>query len=107
MTEISRLTNSLYTGFIDKNFNSSQELRPILLINDHKNGKKVLTTIKRELELCKEFWFSVAFVTTSGLAVLMNTLILLEKKNIKGRILASQYLNFTQPEALRRIKKWI
>ena len=106
MTEISKLTNSLYTGFIDKNFNSSQELRPILLINDHKNGKKVLTTIKRELELCKEFWFSVAFVTTSGLAVLMNTLILLEKKNIKGRILASQYLNFTQPEALRRIKKF-
>ena len=34
------------------------------------------------------------------------TLILLEKKNIKGRILASQYLNFTQPEALRRIKKF-
>lgn len=106
MTNLSNLEQSLFTGFIDKSIISSQDLRPHLLINNHKQGKKVLTTIKRELESCDEFWFSVAFITTSGLAVLMNTLLLLEKKNIKGKILASQYLNFTHPEALRRIKKF-
>ena len=30
----------------------------------------------------------------------------LAKKNIKGKILVSQYLNFTQPEALRRIMQF-
>ena len=106
MSNFSNLEQGLLTGFIDKSIISSQDLRPSLLINNYRQGKKVLTTINRELESCEEFWFSVAFVTTSGLAVLMNSLILLEKKNIKGKILASQYLNFTQPEALRRIKKF-
>ena len=80
MTNFSNLEQSLFTGFINKNIISSQDFRPHLLINDYKRGKKVLTTIKRDLESCEEFWFSVAFVTTSGLAVLMNSLILLEKK---------------------------
>ena len=106
MTNLLKLEQALLTGFIDKGVISSQDLRPRLLINNYKQGKKVLTTIKRELESCDEFWFSIAFVTTSGLAVLMNSLLLLEKNNIKGKILASQYLNFTQPEALRRIKKF-
>ena len=36
----------------------------------------------------------------------MNTLIDLEKRDVKGKILASQYLNFTQPEALKRIQQF-
>ena len=106
MSDFNKLEESLITGFIDKSFNSSNEFRPQLLVNNYKHGKKVLTTVKRELESCDEFWFSVAFITSSGLAVLMNSLILLEKKNVKGKILASQYLNFTQPEALKRLKKF-
>ena len=51
----------------------------------------------------EEFWFSVAFLTTSGLATLMNTLLELKNKNIKGRIVVSKYLNFTQPLALERL----
>jgi HKD family nuclease len=45
-------------------------------------------------------YISVAFVTTSGVATIINKL-----KNYKieitGQILVSQYLNFTQPEALK------
>lgn len=44
----------------------------------------------------------MAFVTTNGVATIINKLIELEKRGIKGQILVSQYLNFTQPEALRR-----
>ncbi len=99
----SALTESLKTGFIDQVIASNRDYRPQLLVNDKVAGKKVLTTIERELKRCDEFWFSVAFVTTSGLATLMNTLLELEEKGIKGKMLASQYLNFTQPEALRRI----
>jgi superfamily II DNA or RNA helicase/HKD family nuclease len=100
------ITQSIKTGFINQMIQSDKSYRPELLTNDHKQGKKVLSTILRELETCEEFWFSVAFVTTGGIATLMNTLIELEKKNIKGKILASQYLNFTQPEALKRIKQF-
>lgn len=100
------LSKSIQTGFIDQRIQSDKSYRPELLTNDYKQGKKVLSTIKRELETCDEFWFSVAFVTTSGMATLMNTLLELEKKNVKGKILASQYLNFTHPEALKRIKQF-
>jgi HKD family nuclease len=100
------LSESIRTGFIDQVIQSDKAYRPELLTNDHKQGKKVLSTILRELETCEEFWFSVAFVTTGGIATLMNTLLDLEKRNIKGKILASQYLNFTQPEALKRIKQF-
>jgi len=100
------LGQSIQTGFIDQVISSNKEYRPELLTNDYSQGKKVLTTVLRELQTCDEFWFSVAFVTTGGIASLMQTLIELEKKNIKGKILASQYLNFTQPEALKQIKKF-
>lgn len=100
------LFESLKTGFVDRNLHSDEEYLPQLLLNDKIQGKKVLSTILRELKELREndeFWFSVAFVTTSGVAILKNTLLELEKKNIKGKILVSQYLNFTQPEALKQL----
>ena len=63
----------------------------------------MLSTILHELKNCNEFFISVAFVTTSGVAALINTLKELEASGIKGKILVSQYLNFTQPEALKRL----
>ena len=97
------LFESLKTGFVDKVVQSNREYRPQLVVNDKGTGRKVLTTIERELRTCDEFWLSVAFITTSGLATLKNTLIELKERKIPGKILASQYLNFTQPEALRMI----
>ena len=102
--KLEELSKSIQTGFINHLVESEKQYRPELLINDHKQGKKVLTTILRKLESCEEFWFSVAFITTSGIATLMNTLLELEKKNIKGKILASEYLYFTQPQALQQLK---
>lgn len=102
----SALQESLRTGFIDQIISSNKAFRPQLLVNDKSAGKKVLTTIERELKNCEEFWFSVAFITTSGVATLMNALEVLEKKGVPGKILASQYLNFTQPEALRRLMQF-
>ena len=65
--------------------------------------KKVLSSILHELENCSRFYISVAFITTSGVATIINTLKELEYKEIKGEIIVSQYLNFTQPEALKRL----
>jgi len=96
-----QLQGSLTTGFIDQTHDSMRSFRPELLLNDKVVGKKVLTTIEQELRICDEFMFSVAFITTSGIASLKQTLKELEQRKVPGKILASQYLNFTQPEALR------
>ncbi|MBU4540945.1 MAG: hypothetical protein KJ774_06955 [Firmicutes bacterium] len=93
----------IYAGLIDKNSISLEQYRPRLLINDATKGQKVLTSLINELNQCDEFFFSVAFITESGVVSLLNTLIELEKKNIQGRIIASRYLEFTQPKALRRL----
>ncbi len=99
--DLDHLQGSLTTGFIDQDFDSVRTYRPELLLNDKNLGKKVLTTIEQELRTCDEFMFSVAFITTSGIASLKQTLKELEYRKVPGKILASQYLNFTEPEALR------
>lgn len=100
---INDLNNSLQTGFVDQLAQSGTAYRPNLLINDKKNGITVLDSIDHHLRNCEEFWFSTAFVTTSGLAVLADTFKHLEEKGIPGKVLVSQYLNFTQPEALKKL----
>lgn len=107
MDELSQIFNdSLQTGYVDKNILSNLDYQPELLVNQNKPPKKVLSTIIHELETCTQFFISVAFVTTSGVATIMNQLKELENRNIKGQVLVSQYLNFTQPEALRRLVKF-
>jgi len=98
--------NSLTTGYLDELNESRAEYQPQFLFNDKSSGKKVLSTIKHELDLCTEFWFSVAFATKSGIATVMNTLEELEHRGVKGKVLVSQYLNFTQPEALKTLLKF-
>lgn len=97
------LVKSLYSGFIDHREISLEEFRPSLLINNSKTGQKVLTSIVNELNKCDEFFFSTAFITNSGVASLINVLKELEEKGIKGKIIASQYQNFTEPNALKRL----
>ncbi|MFT5760432.1 MAG: superfamily II DNA or RNA helicase/HKD family nuclease/SOS-response transcriptional repressor LexA [Alteromonadaceae bacterium] len=103
---LDELSKSLKTGFIDKESISEKLYQPTLLINKKNPRQKVLSTILKELLYCDEFYISVAFVTTSGVATLMNTLKDLEEKGVKGKVVVSQYLNFTQPEALRKLLKF-
>lgn len=103
MYKIEDLKNGMYTGFIDDKIDSFEEYQPSLLINDKNREVKVLTSIIEELSSCTEFYFSVAFITNGGVASLINTLKDLEERNIKGKIVTSQYQNFTQPEALKRL----
>lgn len=103
MNLVEQLKKGLHTGFIKYQKDSLEEYEPSLLVNDKSQEKKVLTTLIRELSSCDAFYFSVAFITNSGIASLINTLKELEEKGVKGKIIASQYQNFTQPEALRRL----
>jgi superfamily II DNA or RNA helicase/SOS-response transcriptional repressor LexA len=103
---VEALRNSLETGFISNSIISETLYQPELLVNRKKPPRKVLTSIIQELENCEEFLISVAFVTTGGVATLINTFASLEKRNISGKLLVSQYLNFTQPHALRQLAKF-
>jgi superfamily II DNA or RNA helicase/HKD family nuclease len=106
MEVISLLREALETGFIVKEHASYTEYQPQLVINDKRLKTKILGSLNRELQLCESFIFSVAFLTTSGVAVLFNQLEALAQKGIRGKVLVSQYQNFTQPEALRRLKQF-
>jgi superfamily II DNA or RNA helicase/phage repressor protein C with HTH and peptisase S24 domain len=100
---LQEFNQSLLTGFVDKDANSEVLFQPKLLVNSKNPKKKVLTSILKEFNNCESFKISVAFVTTGGVATIINTLQALEEKNIQGEVLVSQYLNFTQPEALERL----
>jgi len=55
---------------------------------------------------CNSFIFNVAFINFSGLQLLLDTLKTLDEKGIKGKILTSTYLNFTEVKALEKIKEF-
>lgn len=108
-----QLLQSLQTGFISKTHHSVNELAPTLLVNDYHKEKKILASLVEELTSCEAFDFSVAFINNEGLAAIKQTLdelaIYSKKhpaKTVKGRILTTNYLNFTQPSALLELMQF-
>ncbi|SDK47244.1 DEAD/DEAH box helicase [Sediminibacillus albus] len=73
-----------------------------LVVNSEKGN--LLKELASSIETCESFYFSVAFVNFSGLQLLLDPLRAAEKKGIKGKILTSTYLNFTDAKALERMK---
>ena len=94
---------SLYTGFIDMTHPSSISLRPRLITNNRQTHQKVLMTIDEELSSCTSFSIAVAFITRDGVASLMQTLLDLAQRGIRGRLLTTDYLEFNDPEALHTL----
>jgi len=58
-----QIISSAITALTDRNLESSEELRPKLLYNDHTKGKAVLCSLSNKLTKCDRFIFSVAFIT--------------------------------------------
>ena len=100
---IKEIERSAYTSLVDADFDSNEELRPRLIVNSAERRTKVLTFLERELRGCQRFDFSVAFVTMSGLNILLPTLKDLEARGVRGRVLTTNYLNFNEPAALRKL----
>lgn len=101
--KIAELRAGLETGFINSGYNSSLAYQPQFLSNNHKEGKKVLSSIEDELLACDKFQISVAFITMGGITPLLQTLKELEKNGIPGEILTTNYLNFSEPKALEKL----
>ena len=97
------ILKSAEKGLINSNVNSNLALLPKLLVNDYSKGNKVLNELISELNKCNEFYMSVAFITSSGITPLLETFKTLEAKKIKGKILTTDYLNFSEPKALKKL----
>ncbi len=100
---IIELRKGLETAYIDGSIVSNERYRPQFISNNYKEGKKVLSSIEDELSVCDSFRISVAFITLGGITPLLLTLNELEKKGIKGEILTTNYLNFSEPKALEKL----
>ena len=103
LVEKENLLKSLNSSFISNEFPADSFTMPALLVNDWHNGKKILCALSEELETCEAFDFSVAFINDSGLACILQKLDYLASQNIKGRILTTNYLNFTSPGSLSKL----
>ena len=97
------ILNANQTGLIDRFIDSNLALRPSLLINDYNKGSKVLSEIVNELRNCENFKMSVAFITSSGVVPLLETLKFINEKGVKGKILTTDYLQFSEPKALKKL----
>ena len=103
MDKINELRLGLETAYIDGSVASDSFYCPQFVSNNYKSGKKVLSSIEDELLRCDKFQISVAFITMSGNTPLLQTFKDLEKKNIPGEILTTNYLNFSEPKALEKL----
>jgi len=100
------IMNSIKGALIDRfDTSGSLEYRPQFVFNNYKDGKKVLANIEAELLCCDEFSISVAFITVGGITPLLQTFKELEKKGVKGRILTTDYLCFSEPRALKMLNE--
>ena len=93
------------TAFINGNLASNAEYKPSFVSNRPEAGKKVISSIEDELLRCEEFNISVAFVTMGGITPLLLALKELEQKGIRGKILTTNYLNFSEPRALKKLNE--
>lgn len=105
-TAVDRLKKGLTAAFIDKGVYSGESYRPQLVLNNHKLGQKVLTSLETELNNCDEFFISVAFITMSGITPLLQTLQELEADGVKGKIITTDYLSFSEPAALEKLNSF-
>ena len=103
MSDYKELRLGFETAYIDGSVASSSIYRPQFVSNNYKEGKKVLSSVEDELLACDRFQISVAFITMSGITPLLQTLKELEKRNIPGQILTTNYLDFSEPRALEKL----
>lgn len=100
---IIELQQGLTTAYINSATSSNRAYRPQFVSNNYKEGRKVLTSIEDELLCCDSFSISVAFITMGGITPFLQTLKELEDRGIPGRILTTDYLNFSDPKALEKL----
>ena len=102
---ITTLRTALETAYINGATASSLAYRPQFVSNNHKEGKKVLSSVEDELLACDQFQISVAFITMSGITPLLQTLKELEKKNIPERDSDNELSELQRAKSLEKAER--
>lgn len=102
---LSELQSGFETAFINGSLASNREYKPTFVSNNPDEGKKVIASIEEELLRCDSFQISVAFITMGGIEPLLMTLKELENRGIPGCILTTDYLTFSEPDALEKLNE--
>ena len=100
---INELKSGLSAAYINGSSAANLAYKPAFVSNNPEEGKKVISSVEDELLRCEEFQISVAFITMGGVTPLLQTLKELEEKGVKGQILTTNYLNFSEPRALEKL----
>ncbi|HFI0736527.1 TPA: DEAD/DEAH box helicase [Streptococcus suis] len=95
-----QLLESMQFGFIDRVRFRDVTYAPKILINNTEEKRFVLTDLQEELLKSSAFYFSVAFVTQSGISMIKAQLADLAARGVQGKILISPYLDFNDPLAM-------
>ncbi|WP_407432911.1 DEAD/DEAH box helicase [Methanobrevibacter sp.] len=98
------ILNGAKTAFIDETFTSLNDFKPKLLFNSSES--KVRNELVDQLRNCDEFIISTAFITLGGITPLLEEFRNLEKNNVKGKILTTDYLAFTEPKAIKKLNSF-
>lgn len=85
-------------GFLDRSVSSEQQFHPLLVSNSA--GNTMVKAITAELRRAGSFTFSVAFVETSALSLLKQSLLDFAGR---GRLITSTYLGFNSPASFREL----
>lgn len=96
------IERSLQKAFINQEIEGSQ-YDPKMIINKPEKQEFLLNTIQEEIDTCRDFFFSVAFITQDGLNAIKSYLADLAKKGIKGRLITSTYLSFNAPDVFESL----
>ncbi|MGL4672076.1 phospholipase D-like domain-containing protein, partial [Cetobacterium sp.] len=70
------------------------------------NNKNLYKYIEDGFKNATEFYFSVAFINFAGVQILLDILKSTEKLDIKGKILTTNYLHFTELKAVDYLKRF-
>lgn len=104
MSKIDEVRLGFETAYIDGSVASSSVYRPQFVSNNYKEGKKVLSSIEDELLECRAISDQRGNSSLwAELLQLLQTLKELEKREIPGKILTTNYLNFSEPRALEKL----
>lgn len=96
------LHDSIIHGLYDRNIIGNEQLTPKLLTNVE---EPIWFNIKRHLLTCTSFTWAVAFLTEDMLTPFKLVMEDLDKKDVSGTIITSDYLNFNSPKVFKELLK--
>ncbi|NLW15237.1 MAG: DEAD/DEAH box helicase family protein, partial [Erysipelothrix sp.] len=89
--------------YLDK---QTEQTNTYFISNNKNTNTIVLKELQKQLLACSSFSLSVAFITLSGISMILQQLKELKEKDVKGRILTSTYQMFNHPDVYRRLLRF-